>query len=162
MGLVTGTCFADLGANVICVDTDRQKVNRLIFGSIPIYEPGLEKAITTNVNEGRLRFVSDFAKGFTDVEYVFCAIDTTPDKDGSTDLAPIYDIARVFGQTINQPCTFVLKSTVPVGTAQRVIEIIQQEVADRKCDLHFDVVSNPDFITEGKVTGPIYKKLRGK
>ena len=160
MGLVTGTCFADLGANVICVDTDRQKVNRLIFGSIPIYEPGLEKAITTNVNEGRLRFLSDFAKGFADVDYVFCAIDTTPDKDGSTDLAPIYDIARVFGQTINQPCTFVLKSTVPVGTAQQVIAIIEQEMADRKCDLHFDVVSNPDFITEGNAIKDFLKPDR--
>ena len=108
MGLVTGTCFADLGATVTCVDTDRQKINRLVYGSIPIYEPGLEKAITTN----------------------------------------------------SQPCTFVLKSTVPVGTALKVIDIIGQEIADRKVDLHFDVVSNPDFITEGNAIKDFLKPDR--
>ena len=160
MGLVTATCFADLGANVVCVDFDRHKVSRLSFGSIPIYEPGLEKAITTNVNEGRMRFASDFSKGFIDVDYVFCAIDTMPNEDGSTDLEPVFNIARVFGQTINQDCTFVLKSTVPVGTAMKAINIIRQEMADRKATYRFNVVSNPDFITEGNAIKDFMKPDR--
>ena len=98
VGLVTATCFAELGVNVTCVDTDSQKINRLVYGAIPIYEPGLENMVTTNVNDRRLHFASDFSKGFEDVDFVFCAVDTAPDEDGSTNLKPIYDIAKIFGQ----------------------------------------------------------------
>ena len=131
VGLVTSTCFAELGVNVTCVDTDSQKINRLVYGSIPLYEPGLENMLTHNVNDQRLHFSADFNRAFDDADYVFCAIDTTPDEDGSTNLAPVWDIARVFGQRVKRHCTFVLKSTVPVGTAQKVKEIITHEIADR-------------------------------
>ncbi len=160
VGLVTSTCFAELGVNVTCVDTDSQKINRLVYGSIPLYEPGLENMLTHNVNDQRLHFSADFNRAFDDADYVFCAIDTTPDEDGSTNLAPVWDIARVFGQRVKRHCTFVLKSTVPVGTAQKVKEIITHEIADRKSDVTFDVVSNPDFLTEGNAIKDFMKPDR--
>lgn len=149
VGLVTATCFAELGVNVTCVDTDSQKINRLVYGAIPIYEPGLENMVTANVNDRRLHFASDFNKGFEDMDYVFCAVDTNPDDDGSTNLKPIFDIAKIFGQRITRYCVFVIKSTVPVGTAQRVRDIVAHEIADRDIEVEFDIVSNPDFLTEG-------------
>jgi len=149
VGLVSGTCFADLGVNVTCVDRDSQKINRLVYGAIPIYEPGLDNMITRNVNDRRLTFSSDYSKGFVDQDYVFCAIDTTASEDGSTDLTPIYDIARSFGQLITRYSVFVIKSTVPVGTAQTVRDIIAEELKNRKSDVTFDIASNPDFLTEG-------------
>ena len=94
MGLVSGTCFADLGVNVTCVDRDSQKINRLVYGAIPIYEPGLDNMINRNVNDKRLTFSSDYKKGFIDQDFVFCAIDTTASEDGSTDLGPILEIAK--------------------------------------------------------------------
>jgi UDPglucose 6-dehydrogenase len=160
VGLVTATCFAELGVNVTCVDTDSQKINRLVYGAIPIYEPGLENMVTTNVNDRRLHFASDFSKGFEDVDFVFCAVDTAPDEDGSTNLKPIYDIAKIFGQRINSYCVFVIKSTVPVGTAHKVHEIIAQEIKERKVNVEFDVVSNPDFLTEGNAIRDFMKPDR--
>ncbi|MBR1550898.1 MAG: UDP-glucose/GDP-mannose dehydrogenase family protein [Muribaculaceae bacterium] len=160
VGLVTGTCFAELGVNVTCVDTDNQKINRLIYGAIPIYEPGLENMVTRNVNDGRLRFVSDFNKGFDNMDYVFCAIDTMLDADGSTDLTPVLNIARLFGQRIDRYSVFVLKSTVPVGTAQKVKEVIACEIAERGVDVTFDIASNPDFLTEGNAIKDFMKPDR--
>ncbi len=136
--------------NVTCVDSDSQKINRLVYGAIPIYEPGLDNMIARNVNDKRLTFSSDYKKGFIDQDYVFCAIDTTADEDGSTDLGPILDIAKTFGENITRYSMFVIKSTVPVGTAQHVTKIIRETLEARGAgDIKFDVASNPDFLTEG-------------
>ena len=150
VGLVSGTCFADLGVNVTCVDRDSQKINRLVYGAIPIYEPGLDNMINRNVTDKRLVFSSDYKQGFVDQDFVFCAIDTTASEDGSTDLAPILDIAKDFGENITRYCVFVIKSTVPVGTAQHVTKIIGEALEARGAsNIKFDVASNPDFLTEG-------------
>lgn len=149
VGLVNATCFAELGVNVTCVDRNSQKINRLIYGAIPIYEPGLESLVTRNMNDKRLNFSNDFSKGFIGQDYVFCAVDSAADDDGATDISPILDIARAFGTFITGYSVFVLKSTVPVGTAQRVKEEIAVTLAGRKSDIPYDVVSNPDFLTEG-------------
>ncbi|MBQ1484875.1 MAG: UDP-glucose/GDP-mannose dehydrogenase family protein, partial [Muribaculaceae bacterium] len=149
VGLVSGTCFADLGVNVTCVDRDSQKINRLVYGAIPIYEPGLDNMINRNVNDKRLTFLSDYKQGFINQDFVFCAIDTTADEDGSTDLTPILDIAKDFGQFITRYTVFVIKSTVPVGTALQVTKIIAETLEERGADIKFDVASNPDFLTEG-------------
>ena len=149
VGLVTGTCFAEMGVNVTCVDTDVLKINRLVYGAMPIYEPNLENMVKRNVNEGRLHFATDFTLGFINVDYVFCTIDTSPGEDGSTDLQPVMDIARTFGQRVEADCTFVLKSTVPVGTAEQVKALIDDEIAKRGLSLKINVASNPDFLTEG-------------
>ena len=116
--------------------------------------------VTHNVNDQRLHFTADFNRAFEDVDYVFCAIDTSPDEDGSTLLKPVLDIARIFGQRIERHCTFVLKSTVPVGTAQQVKEIIEHEIADRGVDVTFDIASNPDFLTEGNAIKDFMKPDR--
>ena len=160
VGLVTGTCFAELGVNVTCVDIDPLKINRLIYGALPLYEPNLGTMMNRNVEEGRLHFETDFAQGFSDVDYVFCTIDTEPDEDGSTNLAPIMNIAKTFGQRIFHYCTFVLKSTVPVGTATKVRQVIEDEIARRGVDVDFDVVSNPDFLTEGNAIKDFMKPDR--
>jgi len=149
VGLVSGICFADLGVNVTCVDRDSQKINRLVYGAIPIYEPGLESMMTRNVDDKRLSFSIDFEKGFQDQDYVFCAIDSPANQDGSTDLAPVYDIARAFADHITHYAVFVIKSTVPVGTAHKVAKIISERLRERGSDVPFDVASNPDFLTEG-------------
>ncbi len=150
VGLVSGTCFADLGVNVTCVDCDSQKINRLVYGAIPIYEPGLDNMITRNVTDKRLTFSSDYKQGFIDKDFVFCAVDTTPDENGLTNLDPILDIAKDFGNNINHYSVFVIKSTVPVGTAQHVTKIIRETLDARGAkDMKFDVASNPDFLTEG-------------
>jgi len=150
VGLVSGTCFADLGVNVTCVDRDSQKINRLVYGAIPIYEPGLDNMINRNVTDKRLVFSSDYKQGFIDQDFVFCAIDTTADADGSTDVGPILDIARDFGENITRYSVFVIKSTVPVGTAQYVTKVINDTLEARGAvDIKFDVASNPDFLTEG-------------
>ncbi len=148
-GLATGTCLAELGANVTCVDPDSVKINRLIYGDIPIYEPNLEDMIAHNVSEHRLTFTLDYEKAFEGAEVVFCAIDSTLFKDGSTNLSPVLDIARTFARKINRYSVFVLKTTVPVGTARRVKEMIAEEMACRENKVEFDVASNPDFLTEG-------------
>ena len=150
VGLVSGTCFADLGVNVTCVDRDSQKINRLVYGAIPIYEPGLDNMINRNVTDKRLTFSSEYKQGFIDQDFVFCAIDTTASDDGSTDLTPILDIAKDFGNLITRYTVFVIKSTVPVGTAQHVTKIINDTLEARGATgIKFDVASNPDFLTEG-------------
>ncbi|MBO7609891.1 MAG: UDP-glucose/GDP-mannose dehydrogenase family protein [Muribaculaceae bacterium] len=160
VGLVTAACFAELGIDVTCVDTDLQKINRLVYGAIPIYEPELENLMTHNVNDKRLHFSTDFNKGFENVDYVFCTVDAVPDADGATDLEPVFSIARVFGQRIDRYCTFVLKTTVPVGTARKVNEIIQHELDERGVDVKFDIASNPDFLTEGNAVKDFMKPDR--
>ena len=149
VGLVSGTCFAEMGAHVTCVDVDAQKIQKLKDGIMPIYEPGLEELVKRNVEYGRLQFTTDLTEVLDDVEVVFSAVGTPPDEDGSADLKYVLAVARQFGQNINKYTILVTKSTVPVGTAQKVKAAIQDELKKRGIDVPFDVASNPEFLKEG-------------
>lgn len=149
VGLVSGTCFAEMGMNVICIDIDKKKINDLNEGKIPIYEPGLEELVKRNVKEGRLHFTNNLAVVINDVEVVFSAVGTPPDEDGSADLQYVINVAREFGQSINKYNLLVTKSTVPVGTAKIVKQVIKEELDKRKVEIDFDVASNPEFLKEG-------------
>ena len=150
VGLVSGTCFADTGANVTCVDVDAQKIERLKNGEIPIFEPGLDELVVKNVKAGRLHFTTDLASVLDDVQIVFSAVGTPPDEDGSADLKYVLQVARTIGQHMNHYTVVVTKSTVPVGTAAKVRKTIEEELEKRGIkDLEFDVASNPEFLKEG-------------
>ena len=149
MGLVSGTCFADTGATVTCVDVDESKINRLKNGEIPIYEPGLDELVKKNVAAGRLKFTTDLSANLDEVEIVFSAVGTPPDEDGSADLKYVLQVARTIGQHLNHYVVVVTKSTVPVGTARKVRQAIEQELEKRGVDIPFDVASNPEFLKEG-------------
>lgn len=149
VGLVSGTCFAEMGSNVICVDVDANKIQKLKNGIMPIYEPGLEELVKRNVSYGRLDFTTDLKFVLDDVEVVFSAVGTPPDEDGSADLKYVLAVARLFGQCINKYTILVTKSTVPVGTASKVKAAIQAELDKRGVDIPFDVASNPEFLKEG-------------
>ncbi len=149
VGLVSGTCFAEMGVDVTCVDVDSDKIERLQGGEIPIYEPGLDEMVRRNVEAGRLHFTTELKDVIDNVEVVFSAVGTPPDEDGSADLKYVLAVARTFGQNINKYTILVTKSTVPVGTAQKVREAIKSELEKRKADIEFDVASNPEFLKEG-------------
>lgn len=149
VGLVSGTCFAEMGVNVTCVDVDNVKINNLIKGIIPIYEPGLEAMVKHNIEAGRLHFTTDLASVLDDVEVVFSAVGTPPDEDGSADLKYVLEVARTFGRHINRYTILVTKSTVPVGTARKVKEVVQKELDKRGVKIDFDIASNPEFLKEG-------------
>lgn len=149
VGLVSGTCFADTGANVTCVDVDAGKIERLKNGEIPIYEPGLDELVKKNVAAGRLKFTTDLTAVLDDVQIVFSAVGTPPDEDGSADLKYVLQVARTIGQNLNHYVVVVTKSTVPVGTARKVRKAIEEELAKRGVDVPFDVASNPEFLKEG-------------
>ena len=149
VGLVSGTCFADTGANVTCIDVDEKKIERLNNGDIPIYEPGLDELVVKNVKAGRLKFSSDLASVLNDQEIVFSAVGTPPDEDGSADLKYVLQVAKTIGENLNRYLVVVTKSTVPVGTARKVRETIQAELDKRGVDITFDVASNPEFLKEG-------------
>ena len=149
VGLVSGTCFAEMGAHVTCVDVDAEKINKLKDGIMPIYEPGLEELVKRNVGFERLKFTTDLTEVLDDVEVVFSAVGTPPDEDGSADLKYVLAVARQFGQHINKYTILVTKSTVPVGTAKKVKAAIQEELDIRGVDVPFDVASNPEFLKEG-------------
>ena len=149
VGLVSGTCFAEMGAHVTCVDVDTQKIEKLKNGVMPIYEPGLEELVKRNVEYGRLQFTTDLTEVLDDVEVVFSAVGTPPDEDGSADLKYVLAVARQFGQHINKYTILVTKSTVPVGTAKKVKAAIQEELQKRGVNVPFDVASNPEFLKEG-------------
>ena len=149
VGLVSGTCFADTGVNVTCVDVDAAKVERLQRGEIPIYEPGLDELVKKNVNAGRLKFTTDLASVLNEQDVVFSAVGTPPDEDGSADLKYVLQVARTIGQHINKYIVVVTKSTVPVGTARKVRQAIEEELQKRGVDVPFDVASNPEFLKEG-------------
>ena len=150
VGLVSGTCFAETGAHVVCVDTDASKIERLKDGQIPIYEPGLDEMVKKNVSAGRLEFTTDLASVLDDVQIVFSAVGTPPDEDGSADLKYVLQVARTIGQNLNHYVVVVTKSTVPVGTARKVRKAIEEELVKRGMqDLEFDVASNPEFLKEG-------------
>jgi UDPglucose 6-dehydrogenase len=150
VGLVSGTCFAENGTEVTCIDINEKKIEDLKKGIIPIYEPGLEEMVHRNYEAGRLSFSTSLHDVLKDnVEIIFCAVGTPQDEDGSADLKYVLDVARTVGQTISQYVLFVTKSTVPVGTARIVKETIQNELDKRKVSIEFDVASNPEFLKEG-------------
>lgn len=149
VGLVSGTCFAEMGANVTCVDVNELKIESLQNGEIPIYEPGLDEMVLRNHREGRLRFTTDLATCLDTVDIVFSAVGTPPDEDGSADLQYVLAVAREFGRNIKKYTVLVTKSTVPVGTAKKVKNAIEEELEKRGLDVPFDVASNPEFLKEG-------------
>lgn len=149
VGLVSGACFADTGANVTCVDVDINKIERLKKGEIPIYEPGLDELVLKNVKAGRLKFTSSLPEVLNEQEIVFSAVGTPPDEDGSADLKYVLQVAKTIGQNLNKYLVVVTKSTVPVGTARKVRATIQEELDKRGVDIAFDVASNPEFLKEG-------------
>lgn len=149
VGLVTGTCFSEMGVHVTCVDVDENKINGLKQGVIPIYEPGLETLVHKNVRSGRLNFTTRLEDVLNDVDIVFSAVGTPPDEDGSADLKYVLEVARTIGKHLNHYIVVVTKSTVPVGTAKKVKAVIEEELKKRGEKIEFDVASNPEFLKEG-------------
>ncbi|WP_175629347.1 UDP-glucose dehydrogenase family protein [Bacteroides acidifaciens] len=149
VGLVTGTCFAEIGVNVTCVDTNSEKIEFLQKGIIPIYENGLEEMVLRNMKAKRLKFTTSLESCLDDVEVIFSAVGTPPDEDGSADLKYVLEVARTIGRNMKQYKLVVTKSTVPVGTASKVRAVIQEELDKRGVKVDFDVASNPEFLKEG-------------
>ena len=149
VGLVTGTCLAEVGHEVLCIDVDAAKVDALNRGVVPIFEPGLAPMVASNRAEGRLRFSTDAAAGIAHGEVVFIAVGTPPDEDGSADLQYVLAVAETIGRHLQRPTVVVDKSTVPVGTADKVGAKIAEALAERGAKIAFDVVSNPEFLKEG-------------
>lgn len=150
VGLVTGTCFAHMGNNVICVDVDEEKIKKLVQGQIPIYEPGLQELVESNLKEGRLVFTTDTTEAVKGSEFIFVAVGTPKDRDGAADLKQVLGVARSIGDAIDGYRIVITKSTVPVGTSKMVKEAISERLAQRNLDVDFDVVSNPEFLKEGR------------
>ena len=149
VGLVSGTCFAEIGVNVTCVDTNKEKIESLQKGNIPIYESGLEEMVLRNMKAKRLKFTTSLESCLDDVEVIFSAVGTPPDEDGSADLKYVLEVARTIGRNMKQYKLVVTKSTVPVGTASKVRAVIQEELDKRGVKVDFDVASNPEFLKEG-------------
>lgn len=160
VGLVTGTCFADAGNHVVCVDIDAERVEQLQRGEVPIYEPGLDDMLTFNQEEGRLRFTTDPAEGVNHGLFQFIAVGTPADEDGSADLQYVLDVARTIGKYMDDYRVIVDKSTVPVGTAGKVREAVSDGLRQRSADIEFDVVSNPEFLKEGAAIDDFVKPDR--
>ena len=149
VGLVTGTCFADVGNQVLCVDKDQNKIDRLLAGEIPIFEPGLERLVGSSVSQDRLRFTTDINQAVEHAEIIFIAVGTPPDEDGSADLSHVLAVAKSIGHALSEHRVIVTKSTVPVGTAAKVRKAIQSELDSRGVSVEFSVGSNPEFLKEG-------------
>lgn len=160
VGLVTGTCFAEVGIDVTCVDIDKKKIEDLQHGIIPIYEPGLEAMVKRNVAKERLHFSTDLISSLQGCEVVFGAVGTPPDENGSADLQYVLDVAREVGRNMGDYLLIVTKSTVPVGTAKIIREAIQEELDKRGADIPFDVASNPEFLKEGAAIDDFLKPDR--
>ena len=160
VGLVTGTCFSEMGVDVTCVDVQESKIENLKKGIIPIYEPGLEDMVHRNYTAGRLKFTTNLTDCLDEVEVVFSAVGTPPDEDGSADLSYVLTVARTIGRTMNKYVLVVTKSTVPVGTAQKVKCAIQEELDKRNVKIEFDVASNPEFLKEGDAVDDFMKPDR--
>ncbi len=160
VGLVTGACFAEVGNDVLCVDIDQQKIDSLNNGRIPIHEPGLDEIVAENIRAGRLRFTSDMQEGVDFGLYQIIAVGTPPDEDGSADLRHVLAVAQSIGTSMKEYRIVINKSTVPVGTADRVRETILSVLAERKIALDFDVVSNPEFLKEGDAVNDFMKPER--
>ena len=149
VGLVTGTCFAEMGTEVFCVDVDKNKIDNLKKGIVPIYEPGLDELVARNMQAGRLHFTTELKECLDEVEVLFSAVGTPPDEDGSADLKYVLEVARTVGRYMNKYILVVTKSTVPVGTAQKVKQAIKNEQIKRNVNIEFDIASNPEFLKEG-------------
>ncbi len=149
VGLVTGTCFAEMGNQVVCVDIDETKLADLRNGDIPIHEPGLDELVASNFEAGRLSFSSDISESLVDAEVIFIAVGTPPNEDGSADLSHVLAVAKSIGQSLQHPIVIADKSTVPVGTADKVRAAVADELQARDVSIEFDVVSNPEFLREG-------------
>ncbi|MBX3707396.1 MAG: UDP-glucose/GDP-mannose dehydrogenase family protein [Pseudomonadales bacterium] len=160
VGLVTGACFAERGNDVFCVDIDRDKIAALSRGEVPIFEPGLEQIIRNNLRSGRLIFSTDAAAGVAHGELLFIAVGTPSGEDGSADLSHVLAVARTIGTYMQTPKVVVDKSTVPVGTADRVREVVAEVLAGRGVEVEFDVVSNPEFLKEGAAVSDFMKPDR--
>lgn len=160
VGLVTGTCFAEVGIDTICVDIDKEKIQKLKNGISPIYEPGLDEMMLRNIEKKRLSFTDDLASVVNEADVIFSAVGTPPDEDGSADLQYVLNVARTIGQNISKHVVVVTKSTVPVGTAKKVRKAIEEELQKRNLDLEFDVASNPEFLKEGDAINDFIKPDR--
>lgn len=160
VGLVTGTCFAETGADVTCVDIDTKKIEALNNGGVPIYEPGLDTLIKKNVEKERLRFTTDFGLGMEGCQVIFIAVGTPPGEDGSADLSHVLNVARLIGREIKEYMVIVTKSTVPVGTSEKVKEEVLGELARRDVVIDFDIASNPEFLKEGDAVNDFLKPDR--
>lgn len=160
VGLVTGTCFSEMGFEVVCVDVESDKIEGLKRGIVPIYEPGLEKMVTDNYQARRLRFTTDLVPELDGTDIVFIAVGTPPNEDGSADLQYVLDVARTIGKNINKYSLIVTKSTVPVGTMQKVKIAIQEELDKRGAKVEFDIASNPEFLKEGDAINDFMKPDR--
>ncbi len=160
VGLVTGACFSEVGIDVTCVDIDVKKIENLKKGILPIWEPGLEDLVKRNAENGRLHFSSKLSESLDDVNIVFGAVGTPPDEDGSADLQYVLEVAREVGRHINDYVIMVTKSTVPVGTAEKVRTALKEELDKRGVDIPFDVASNPEFLKEGAAVNDFLKPDR--
>lgn len=160
VGLVTGTCFAEVGIDVICIDIDEKKINNLKKGIIPIFEPGLDALVAKNVSKGRLKFSTSLDESISGADVAFIAVGTPPGEDGSADLKYVIGVAQEIGQHMNSYGVIVTKSTVPVGTAKKVQEVIQEALVKRGLNMSFDVASNPEFLKEGAAIDDFLKPDR--
>ena len=160
VGLVSGTCFAETGVDVSCIDADQQKIDKLKKGVIPIYEPGLEDMVVRNLEKGRLVFSTSLKDHLDDTDAVFIAVGTPPDGDGSADLSHVLDVAREIGRNMDHYMVVVTKSTVPIGTSEKVKEAILEEQKKRSVSIPFDVASNPEFLKEGNALEDFLKPER--
>jgi UDPglucose 6-dehydrogenase len=160
VGLVSGACFAEVGVDVTCVDVDKNKINNLNKGIIPIYEPGLDNLVTTNVEKGRLHFSTNIKEALNNCTVVFIAVGTPPGEDGSADLKHVLNVAQEIGRYMNDYTLIVTKSTVPVGTAKKVFQAVKSELDKRNENIEFDVGSNPEFLKEGAAIEDFMKPPR--
>ncbi|MEM9649104.1 MAG: UDP-glucose/GDP-mannose dehydrogenase family protein [Bacteroidota bacterium] len=160
VGLVTGTCFAETGINVVCVDIDEKKVEKLRNGEIPIYEPGLDVLLERNMDKGRISFTTSLEKGIKNSDAIFIAVGTPPDEDGSADLKYVLGVAREIGQHMEDYKVIITKSTVPVGTSFKVKSAVEEELVKRDVRIPFDVASNPEFLKEGSAVDDFLKPDR--
>jgi len=160
VGLVTGTCFAETGVNVVCVDIDERKVNMLKEGKVPIFEPGLDEMIQKNVEKGRIQFTTNLKESLENVDAIFISVGTPPDEDGSADLKHVLSVAHEIGKHLNQYAVVVTKSTVPIGTAEKVRGAIKEEMTKKGKVIEFDMASNPEFLKEGNAIDDFLKPDR--
>ena len=160
VGLVTGTCFAESGVTVTCIDNNKEKIRQLIDGTVPFFEPGLEDILKRNTRKGRLFFSSSIAKGIEGAEVIFIAVGTPPGEDGSADLRHVLDVAEEIGASLKNYSVIATKSTVPVGTAEKIRNTIQNQLKKRKSDVTFDMASNPEFLKEGAAVEDFLKPER--
>lgn len=160
VGLVSGTCFAETGIDVSCVDIDEKKIASLQQGKVPIYEPGLNRLVQKNLEKKSLTFTTSISEGIQDAEAVFIAVGTPPDEDGSADLKYVLQVAREIGQSMQDYMVIITKSTVPINTSEKVRDAVAKELKKRKADIEFDVASNPEFLKEGAAVNDFLKPDR--